>query len=237
MPGSAATPERERNDMPAEYPRTEENQPSRHPERARYEREVVHTILDEGLFAHVGFVDDGRPGVLPMLLVREGEAVYLHGSTGSHLARTALRLGSLRVAVEMTLVDELVLARSTTNHSVNYRSVVVHGDAIPVRDERRKAELLAALVEKILPGRSRDARRPTAQELRQTAVLEVELSNVSAKVRTGDPIDEPEDLEAPCWAGVLPVRPVWGEPRAAANLDGAIVPPAYLSSGPRVRPA
>jgi nitroimidazol reductase NimA-like FMN-containing flavoprotein (pyridoxamine 5'-phosphate oxidase superfamily) len=215
----------------ASYPETGDNRPSRHAERARYDEETVHRTLDEALIAHVAFVADGKPTVLPMLYVREGRAVYLHGSTGMHLARTVARRGSVPVAVEVTIVDELVLARSTFSHSANYRSVVVHGDAAVVRDDERKAALLGALVEKLIPGRSADARPPAPVELRQTAVLEVRLENVSAKVRTGDPLDEPQDAASDCWAGVRPIVTGWGEPRPAAGLRGGIELPPYLAAG------
>ncbi|MHB1987684.1 MAG: pyridoxamine 5'-phosphate oxidase family protein [Acidimicrobiales bacterium] len=216
------------------YPETRANQPSRHRERARYDRGTVHSILDGGIIAHVGFVAGGRPQVLPMLYVRVGEAIYLHGSTGAHLNRLAARNSSLPMAVEVTLLDELVLARSVFDHSANYRSVVVSGEATVVTGERRKTEVLEALVEKLIPGRSSDARPPSGAELRQTALLELELNEVSAKVRTGDPIDEAADLASSCWAGVLPVHTTWGEARRAANLAPGIELPGYL--GPAARP-
>ena len=214
-----------------DYPLTSSNRPSRHPERARYDEDTVHRTLDEGLIAHVGTVVDGRPAVLPMLYVRVGRALYLHGSTGMGVARRAVRRPSVRVAVEVTVVDELVLARSTFNHSANYRSVVVQGDAVLVRDGDRKAELLAALVERLVPGRSAHARPPAPEELRQTAVLEVPLENVSAKVRSGGPLDEPDDLGRDCWAGVRPVVTRWGEPLPSADLRPGIELPPYLVAG------
>ncbi|MGO9196289.1 MAG: pyridoxamine 5'-phosphate oxidase family protein [Acidimicrobiales bacterium] len=216
---------------PSEYPQTKSNVPSRHSERARYDGETVHSILDGGVIAHVGFVADGQPQVLPMLYVRVGTAVYLHGSTGSHLNRMAARNGGVAVAVEVTLMDEFVLARSTFSHSVNYRSVVAAGEAVIVASEERKAEVLEALVERLIPGRSGDARRPTSDELRQTGVLELQLADVSAKVRTGDPIDKAEDLDSRCWAGVLPIGVYRGEPRPAADLAAGIEVPAYLAPG------
>jgi nitroimidazol reductase NimA-like FMN-containing flavoprotein (pyridoxamine 5'-phosphate oxidase superfamily) len=213
------------------YGVTRENQPSRHPERARYDRPTVHDILDSGLVAHVAFIADERPRVLPMLYVRVGERIYLHGSTGAHITRMAARRRSLPVAVEVTLVSELVLARSTFNHSANYRSVVVHGDALAVSDESRKNEVLAAMVNKLIPGRGADARPPTSDELRQTAVLELALDNVSAKVRTGDPVDPPEELASPCWAGLRPIVAVWGAPKPAADLADGVEVPGYLGAG------
>lgn len=210
------------------YPRTDANRPSRHPERASYDRQVVHGVLDAGLIAHVGFVVKGRPRVLPMLYVRRQESVYLHGSTGSRLNRTATKSKGLEVAVEVTLFDELVLARSTFNHSVNYRSVVLTGEAQALEDKDEKAAVLELLVERLVPGRSADARPPTNAELRQTSVLELVLSEVSAKLRTGDPVDEESDLELSCWAGVLPLEARWGRPRPARDLPSGIELPQYL---------
>jgi nitroimidazol reductase NimA-like FMN-containing flavoprotein (pyridoxamine 5'-phosphate oxidase superfamily) len=142
---------------------TSRNRPSRHPERVGYDADTVQAVLDEGLVAHVAFVVDGLPQVLPMLYVRLEDAVYLHGSTGSHIGRLTLRNGRLAIAAEVTLFDEMVLARSTFNHSVNYRTVVVHGSAVALSDADRKAEVLAAMVERLVPGRGADARPPAAK--------------------------------------------------------------------------
>lgn len=213
----------------AAYPQTKDNRPSRHPERAHYDVEVVHSILDEGLIAHVGFVADGRPHVLPMLYVRVGPAVYLHGSTGARINRMAVRDESMPISVEVTLVDALVLARSVFNHSANYRSVVASGTAALVRDEQQKSELLEALVEKLIPGRSTDARAPTEDELRQTAVLKLGLEEVSAKVRSGDPLDAADDVSYPCWAGLRPLLSSWGKPVPSGDLAADIELPSYLA--------
>lgn len=215
--------------MPEEYPRTGSNSPSRHPERARYDAATVHSILDAGIVAHVGFVVEGRPRVLPLLYVRVGECLYLHGSTGARLNRTAAREGGIPLCAEVTVVDGLVLARSVFDHSANYRSVVVFGEGRLVQEEAEKERFLAALVERLLPGRSGDARGPRPDELRQTAVLALPLGEVSAKVRSGDPVDEPEDLALQCWAGVLPIEARFGVPQRAADLAPHIELPDYLA--------
>lgn len=212
------------------YPRTGDNVPSRHPERARYDTETIESILDGGLVGHLGFVVDGRPRVLPMLYVRSGDRLYLHGSTGARFNRMAARRkGGLEVCFEVTLFDAFVLARSTFNHSVNYRSVVVAGRAEVVSDPARKKELLEALVEKLVPGRSTDARGPSEMELRQTGVLQLPLEDVSAKLREGDPSDEPEDLTLPCWAGLLPLECRFGSPLSSSDLSSEIELPGYLA--------
>jgi nitroimidazol reductase NimA-like FMN-containing flavoprotein (pyridoxamine 5'-phosphate oxidase superfamily) len=217
------------------YEQQEVTTPSRHPDRASYEEDVVNGVLDQGLVAHVGFVADGRPQVLPMLYVRVGSALYLHSSTGARPARMAARQGGVELCVEVTLLDALVLARSAFNHSANYRSVIVHGRGIVVKAAEEKDAFLVALMDKVVPGRSADARRATEAELRQTAVLAVPLREVGAKVRSGDPKDDETDLGLAVWAGLWPVSSSWGSPQAAADLGEGIELPPYLAaerSGP-----
>ncbi len=217
------------------YDPTGATTPSRHPERARYDAASVHQILDEALVCHVGFIADDRPRVLPMLFVRIGPAVFLHASTGAHIARIAARKGGLEVAVEVSIVDALVLARSAFNHSANYRSLVAYGTATLVHDAGDKEEVLAALMEKIAPGRTGSARGPTQAELRQTAVMALPLVEVSAKIRTGPPLDEPEDLSLQHWAGLVPIREVRGTPEPAPDLAPGIALPAHLQPTAEVR--
>lgn len=212
------------------YEKTPETTPSRHPERARYEAETVHSILDEALVGHLAFVVDEIPQVLPTLFVRVDEAVFIHSATGAGPARLAKRRWGIPVSFEVTLVDGLVLARSTFNHSANYRSVVIHGKLTIVDDKATKREVMRRLVEKIVPGRSGDAREPDDRELRQTAVMELPLETVSAKVRTGDPIDDARDMKRDCWAGVVPLLYGRGAPEPAADLASGIAVPSYLGS-------
>ncbi|MDA8040017.1 MAG: pyridoxamine 5'-phosphate oxidase family protein [Actinomycetota bacterium] len=218
--------------------------PSRHPERARYDEATVHSILDEALVGHLAFVADGAPQLLPLLFVREGGSIYLHSSTGARPARLAVRRRGLSVSFEVTLIDGLVLARSMFHHSVNYRSVVVHGTASMVADEATKRRVLEQLVEKVAPGRSVDARAPDRGELRQTAMLELPLETVSAKVRAGDPVDDERDLASRCWAGVVRFSCERRDPEPSADLAAGIRVPAYLepsapdgASASRRRPA
>jgi nitroimidazol reductase NimA-like FMN-containing flavoprotein (pyridoxamine 5'-phosphate oxidase superfamily) len=174
-------------------------------DRARYDRELVHAVLDEAPICHLGFVVDGAPVVLPTIHARLGERLFLHGSTGARALRAAAGDG-LPVCATVTLLDGLVLAKSAFHHSMNYRSVVVHGTARQVRDEDEKRRALHAIVDHIVPGRTADCRPPSRRELAATAVLALDLDEVSAKVRTGGPVDEPEDLQLPYWSGVVPVR-------------------------------
>ncbi|MFE7234095.1 pyridoxamine 5'-phosphate oxidase family protein [Streptomyces sp. NPDC002405] len=215
---------------PAAYAPTERTVPTRSADRASYDRELVHAILDEGYVCHLGFVRDGAPVVLPTLYARVGERLYVHGSTGSRPLRMAGKADpGLPVCLTVTHVDGLVLARSAFHHSINYRSVVVHGTAHQVTDPEEKRLALDALVDHVVPGRSADSRPANTKELAATAVLRLELDEVSAKLRVGGVNDEPEDLSLPHWAGVVPVRREYGTPLADPDLAPGTELPGYLT--------
>ncbi|MFG2141546.1 pyridoxamine 5'-phosphate oxidase family protein [Streptomyces sp. NPDC048650] len=213
------------------YAPTDRTVPTRARERAAYDRETVHAILDAGYLCHLGFVRDGAPVVLPTLYGRVGDCLYLHGSTGSRPLRMtgATADPGLPVCVTVTHVDGLVLAKSAFHHSINYRSVVVHGTAHQVLDEDEKTAALDALVDHVLPGRAADSRPGNARELAATAVIRLDLREVSAKIRAGGPNDEPEDLALPHWSGVLPVAPAYGAPIPSDDLAPGTPQPAYLT--------
>lgn len=175
----------------------------REPERGVYDRETIDAILDEALVCHLGFDVDGQPYVIPTLHARIGDRLYIHGSAASRMLRHAA--SGMRVCVTVTLLDGLVLARSVFNHSINYRSVVVLGVATNVEGDE-KAEALRAFTEHVAPGRWDEARQPTAQELKATWILSLPLTEASAKVRSGPPEDDPEDLDFPAWSGVVPIH-------------------------------
>lgn len=213
------------------YEPTDRTVPTRSRERARYDRDTVHSILDEAYICHLGFVRDGAPVVLPTLFARVGESLYMHGSTGSRPLLAAGRTDpGLPVCVTVTHVDGLVLARSAFHHSLNYRSVVVHGTAHQVTDEDECRTALDAMIDAVAPGRSGDVRPANAKELAATAVIRVDLDEVSAKLRTGPSNDDAEDLGLPYWAGVVPVGRVYGTPVPAADLDPGIAVPDYLTA-------
>jgi uncharacterized protein len=210
------------------YAPTARTVPTRYRERARYDRATVHAILDEALICHVGFVGERGPVVLPTIHARLDDTLYLHGSTGSRpMLVAAGSSDGLPVCVTATLVDGLVLARSWMHHSLEFRSVVVVGNARLVRDDDEKRRALAAVVDHVVSGRAADSRPPHARELAATAVLALDLVEVSAKVRTGGPVDDEEDLGLPHWAGVLPLTVQPGSPVGADDLD-AIPLPSYL---------
>jgi uncharacterized protein len=197
------------------------------PNRGFHDRDTVDAILDEALIGHLGFVHDGRPAVIPTLQARIGDEVLIHGSAASRALR-ALKDG-LDACLTVTLVDGIVLARSAFHHSMNYRSVVLYGRARPITGTRELEEALEAFTEKLVPGRWPDVRRPTAKELRGTAVLALPIEEGSAKVRTGPPIDDAEDYGLDVWAGVVPLRLQAGAAIPDPALRDGIPQPSYVA--------
>jgi len=175
----------------------------REPQRGRYDRETIDAILDEALFCHLGFVADEQPYVIPTLHTRVGDLLYVHGSSASRMLRHAAEGAPMCATV--TLLDGLVLAKSVFNHSIDYRSVVVLGSARLVEGDE-KVEALRALTDHVAPGRWEEARQPTLLELKATSVLAFTLDEASAKIRTGPPEDDPEDVDLPVWSGVVPIH-------------------------------
>jgi len=210
--------------QPREYPATTRTTALRGRDRMTYDAPTVHAILDEAYHCALGFVVDGAPRVLPTLHVRIDDTLYVHASTGSRPVLAAQ--DGVAVCVTVTILDGLVLGRSQFHHSANYRSVVAHGIARPVTDGSEKRRVLTALVDKVAPGRAADSRPPNDKELAQTAVLALPLREVSAKLRTGGVLDEPEDYALPHWAGVVPLRLVAGSPEPDAGVGVGV--PEYL---------
>jgi nitroimidazol reductase NimA-like FMN-containing flavoprotein (pyridoxamine 5'-phosphate oxidase superfamily) len=197
-------------------------------ERGSHDRRLIDAILDEGLIAHLGIVDEhGQPFVTPTLHARSGEVVYCHGSSASRTLRT-LAAGA-RCCLTVSLIDGLVLARSAMHHSANYRSVMLLGQARRVEDAEEKREALRAIVEHIVPGRSGEVRGPTEQELRATSVLAIGIEEASAKVRRGPPVDDEPDYALGAWAGVIPLALRPGAPEADPRLREGISAPAHVS--------
>jgi nitroimidazol reductase NimA-like FMN-containing flavoprotein (pyridoxamine 5'-phosphate oxidase superfamily) len=196
------------------------------PRRAVYERTAIEAILDEALVCHVGTVDEaGAAVVIPTLHARIGDHLFFHGSAASRTLRRAERS---EVCLTATLLDGLVLARAAFHHSVNYRSVVVFGQAELIEAEAEKRRVLEAFTEKLIPGRWDDVRPPSEKELRATSVLRLGLDEASAKVREGGPADEEFDYELPIWAGTIGLRTVAGEPQADDRLLPGVERPAYV---------
>jgi nitroimidazol reductase NimA-like FMN-containing flavoprotein (pyridoxamine 5'-phosphate oxidase superfamily) len=204
--------------------------------RGNYERATIHAILDEGLVGHVGIAVEEQPYVIPVLYARAGDQVYLHGSPLSRLVRNLAE--GVPMCLTVTLLDGLVLARSAFHHSMNYRSVVLLGEGYAVRDREEKREALRVLVDRLVPGRSEDARGPSAKELRATEVVALPIDEASAKIRTGPPADAAADYALPVWAGVVPLKLCAGLPvpddRSSVPLPGYVAgwTPARTNGSP-----
>jgi uncharacterized protein len=205
------------------------------PQRGSHDRELINKILDEGFICHVGFAVENQPFVIPTGYARVGERILIHGSQASRMLRTLAQ--GIDVCVTVTLIDGLVLARSAFNHSMNYRSVVVFGKARVVDDREEKVAALRALSEHMIPGRWDDVRAPNERELQQTTVLSLPLTEASAKVRSGPPLDDEEDYELPVWAGVIPLRLVAEEPENDSLRKNGFAPPKYSREYERKAPA
>jgi hypothetical protein len=201
-------------------PASKRTQVQRLPDRGKYDAETIHAILDAAFVCHVGFVVDGQPFVIPTNYARDGQKLYLHGSSASRMLRTLA--GGIPVCVTVTHVDGVVMARSAFHHSVNYRSVVALGTAVPVEDRDEKMHALELFTNHVAAGRWSEVRTPTDQELKGTSVLALDLAEASAKIRTGGPKDDPEDYALPIWAGVVPMRVVAGDPLPDAKLTEGI---------------
>jgi nitroimidazol reductase NimA-like FMN-containing flavoprotein (pyridoxamine 5'-phosphate oxidase superfamily) len=194
------------------------------PERGAYDRETIHAILDEGFLCHVACTTDaGHAAVIPTVYGRQGDVIYLHGSTANRIMRR-LRSGA-EACVSVTHVDALVLARSAFHHSVNFRSVVLYGTAYEVTDAAEKLAALRAVVDHVFPERWNEIRGPSSQELNRTMVLGLALDEASAKLRSGPPVDEEGDYERDCWAGLIPMRTEYGAPLACPRLAEGIEAP------------
>jgi len=206
---------------------TRRTQVARLPKRADYSEATILGILDAGFLCHIGFVVDGQPFVVPTGYGRSGNTLYVHGSAASRMLRTLA--AGVEVCVTVTLVDGLVLARSAFHHSMNYRSVVLFGTATLVESPEEKTAALRAISEQIIPGRWDDVRWPTEQELKATKVLALPISEASAKVRTGPPLDDEEDYAMKVWAGIFPfhIRTEAPVPDPRLNSESQAVP-AYL---------
>lgn len=207
---------------------TDRTRVRRIPERGHYDRGTIHSILSAAFLCHVGFVHEGAPLVIPTAfgLDAEQDTLYIHGSAASRMQRDLA--AGIAVCLTVTVLDGLVLARSGFNSSMNYRSVVVLGQATPVTGASEKTRALAIISEQILRGRWKDVRGPNPRELKATSVLRLALTEASAKVRSGPPHDDAEDYALDAWAGVLPVLRGFGEAEPDPKLRAGIAVPAYV---------
>ncbi|MEA5597248.1 pyridoxamine 5'-phosphate oxidase family protein [Rivularia sp. UHCC 0363] len=207
---------------------TQRSKIKRIPKRGNYETQVIYNILDEALICHVGFIANNQPFVIPTAYGRVDDKLYIHGSPASRMLRTLDR--GIEVCVTVTLLDGLVLARSAFHHSMNYRSVVIFGTATLVNNTEEKSEALRAFTEHVIPQRWKEVRQPSKQELEGTMVLSLPLTEASAKMRTGNPIDDEADYDLPVWAGVLPLQRVAGKAIADDRLVAGVEVPDYVKN-------
>jgi hypothetical protein len=212
--------------MPGELTKTPRTTLKRLPERGRHDFETIAAILDEGLVCHIGFAVDGQPYVVPTSYGRDGETIYIHGSSASRMLRSLKQ--DIPMCLTVTLIDGLVVARSVFHNSVNYRSVVVLGTATEVEGAEKEHGLFV-VTEHMVRGHWDVARQPTAQELKATSVLKLPINEASAKVRTGGPKEDPADLPSALWAGVLPLVTVPQTPIANGDVPGGTRVPSYIT--------
>lgn len=211
--------------MPGEYPVTEQNRVKRVAKRGAYDRKSVYEVVDACLVAHVGIHSENGPVIIPMLFGRREDELFFHGSTKSRLM-LALTSGE-PVCMSFSLIDGVVLAKSLFHHSANYRSVTAFGTGLVIEDDESKLEALKIVSDKMMPGRWEDSRLPNVQELKGTMVVSVKIETASAKVRTGGPIDEPDDVELPFWTGVVPLRTNALE-ASPSDYEARTTPPEYV---------
>jgi nitroimidazol reductase NimA-like FMN-containing flavoprotein (pyridoxamine 5'-phosphate oxidase superfamily) len=213
------------------YPQTPRTTATRYQGRVGYDRAAVHAVLDEALVCHLAFDLDGAPVALPTVHARRGDRLYVHGSSGGRMAR----LDGQRVGITVTLFDALVMGRSWMHHSMAFRSVMVHGTARVVADPDERLDAMRALIDHIAPGRTAESREPTRKELAQTAILAVELEEVSLKERGDQVADDADDLGLPYWAGSIPLSMTAGAAKPAPDLLEGVVPPEYAQHYTRPR--
>ena len=218
----------------SEFDQTEQTRLRRHPERGTYDQATIYEILDEGLVCHIGFAVEGQSYAIPTTYCRVDDQLFIHGATASRMLKS-LSAG-LNLCLTVTLLDGLVVARSAFNNSMNYRSAVVLGTALPVEDLAQKYAAMQALVEHILPGRWHEARLPSEKEVRATSILALPISRASAKIRAGQTKDDEEDYALPLWAGLLPLQTQALAPVADEGLPAGLTVPSYLTDYQRGRP-
>lgn len=214
--------------MTKDYPVTPRNKVRQLRDKAAYDTDTVHAILDRAFTAAVGFVEDGRAVVVPMLIGRDGKTVFLHGARKARIIR--LLEQTQQACLNVTLIDGIVFARSAFNSSLNYRSVTAFGTTRLVENTADKLHALRVVSEQTMPGRWDELRKPHAKEIRMTGVVAFEIETASAKISTGMPEDETEDYEIPIWAGVLPVHTVLTELATDPRVADAIEPSAAVSA-------
>lgn len=212
--------------MTEEYPLTKENRVRQLKEKAVYDRDAVYRVLDAGLMAHVAFIQDGAPIVVPMIYGRDNDIIYLHGARKARVIRMLEK--TPRASLNVTLLDAIVLARSAFNSSMNYRSVTVFGPPKLITGEKRKLNAMRIISEHTMPGRWDELRAPLDREVKMTGVIELPIESASAKISAKMPEDEPDDYDIPIWAGILPLTSALGELEGDDRVLPGIEPSAIV---------
>lgn len=189
---------------------TNKTKVKRTPKRGYYDKETVYKILDANFICQIAFIYEGYPVIIPTIYGRNGDFVYIHGATVSRML-IELEKG-LPISLNVTQTDGIVLARSAFHHSLNYQSVTLFGEAILVSNDNERYEALEIISNQIIPIRWEEVRLPNEKELKATKILKIPITEASAKIRTGPPIDDNADLDLPIWAGVIPIKTIFGEP-------------------------
>ncbi|HVO75115.1 MAG TPA: pyridoxamine 5'-phosphate oxidase family protein [Ignavibacteriaceae bacterium] len=217
--------------MSREIPPTERSKIKTNPVRAVYDAESIRRIIDESFVCHMGFAVNDQPFVIPVCYGRKEDRIYFHGARGSRIFKT-LKTGA-EICVTISILDGIVLARSAFNHTINYRSVVIFGKAHELNSPGEKTDALKIITEHIIPGRWDDVRKPTEKELHATSLFSLKINEASAKIRTGPPLDDEDDLNLEVWAGVLPLKIIDGKPIAdisKGKINGEDHIPEYLKN-------
>ncbi|MFN8590570.1 MAG: pyridoxamine 5'-phosphate oxidase family protein [Thermomicrobiales bacterium] len=205
---------------------TPRNKVLRLAKRANYERDQIYEIVDAAMICHVAYQIDGQPYAMPTLIARDGDTLLLHGSA---TARTILHAGAGNpVCITVTHTDGIVLARSVFNHSINYRSAMLYGVGQAITDPEEKLAAMIRFTDKLIPGRWDDVRPMTPQEFKATGIVAVPIESASAKIRSGMPADEPEDVDLPYWGGIIPLRQVMDDPIPDSHVPENMPMPGYL---------
>jgi nitroimidazol reductase NimA-like FMN-containing flavoprotein (pyridoxamine 5'-phosphate oxidase superfamily) len=208
------------------FEKGERNRLLRVPERAHYDSETIHQIIDDALFCHVGIVQDGIPFVIPTIHARRADKILLHGAKASRLLKHVAE--GHTVCVTMTLLDGLVMARSAFHHSMNYRSAVIFGRGRLVEEAEDKLHCLEMLSNHVASGRWEEVRLPNQKEMKATSVVELSIESATAKIRTGPPVDDDDDYRIPVWAGVVPIQQQFLPPIPDPRLASPIEAPDYI---------
>ena len=209
----------------SEFRVTKRNRVNRRSDRGRYDKATIYSIIDEAMFCHIGFVQDGRPFVIPSLHVRRDDELLIHGSSASRLIKH-IQAGN-EVSISLAILDAIVVAKTAFNQSVNYRSVVQFGKGRLLEDDE-KMQALAYFTDRLIPGQWNYVRKPTPNEIKATSIVAISIEEASAKIRSGPPGDDGEDRDLPLWAGLLPVKQVILEPVRADYADASIPVPEHI---------